>query len=399
MLGAFSDALLGVEDFINRVSNASGFKAKFKVAFTGIKGAAQDVWDEFADLITGTSQAKPLKLKSGKIIEWEAPAAGLAKQIQEGIKSTDWASVGKTIGDNITSKVKITAEFLGTMLDAAYSWVDAHSEQIGGLGLKLLLELVAKMTDPEFWRENWKLILAVAISVFPAGKIGTLGKSIGGWLARPLVQFFKTEIGRLPVVFRVILEAIGAGIKTFAVGAWNTIRTQFAKVPGLLRAAFRLSAVLAFWNGLKGIFNQIKSAVTDMANWIRDKVRQIPSFLQPVRAAFFTVLGPIQLIIAAIQRMIDWIGRIPSPGDVLGGIKSTLGKFAPEIATGGTISRTGLAVVHRGETVTPAGVVNRGGASSGSSGPGQFALVWAGPDFIRWMREQDRRSRMGGSLA
>jgi len=38
-------------------------------------------------------------------------------------------------------------------------------------------------------------------------------------------------------------------------------------------------------------------------------------------------------------------------------------------------------------------------ASSGSSGPGQFALVWAGPDFFRWMEEEQRRQRRGGRLA
>jgi hypothetical protein len=54
----------------------------------------------------------------------------------------------------------------------------------------------------------------------------------------------------------------------------------------------------------------------------------------------------------------------------------------PQLATGGTIARSGVAVVHRGESVIPARV-NRAGSSAGW----QLALVAIGPDLARELQK------------
>jgi hypothetical protein len=118
-----------------------------------------------------------------------------------------------------------------------------------------------------------------------------------------------------------------------------------------------------------------------------------------VRAKIMSLAAPVLTIIGHIRDLIGWISRIPNlpftggaGSDLFGGTSDRGGaRGAPRLASGGDISRTGLAMVHRGERVVPAGVVNRGG------GGGEFALVWAGPDFMRWMREEERRQRRGGA--
>ena len=385
-----SNVMPTLENFIDRISKAEGFKAKFKVAFVGIKSAAQDVWDEFSDLITGTSQMKPLKLKSGKILEWEAPAAGLADQIQQGIKDVDWAKVGKTIGENVSSKIQVTTEWLNTALEKATAWVDSNSGKIAEVGAKIALQVVSTLLDPVFWAKNWDLILLLIASRFPGGKLlAKLGGRLGGALMRPFFETVGKQLGRLPGVFQRGLSAAAAAVARFAQGAWNIISTQFGKIPSLLRRAFRVTAILA-------AFEAVKNAVGTAVDFIRRQLNRIPGFTTAVTNSFLAVKAAVNLVVGAIQTLIDWIGRIPSPSSWIpergGGVP-----FIPGIASGGDIARGGLAMVHQGERVMPAKVVNRGGNGS-SSGGGLRYVVLANQEVVNMLRDLDsqERRRSGG---
>lgn len=391
---AIEDTLDTFNKFIDRFSRAQGFKARLNIVWLGVSGAVSDLFAKLRKEMLGGREL--LKLPGGKVLEW-SDTQGVIDKLRDAIEGADWAEIGATIGENISSRVKITAEFITNVLETANRVIDQNIDKFAALGAKMLLSIISKLMDPAFWKDNWKLILGIAISVFPLGRVGGLGAKVGRVFAAPLVRVFERIVNRLPTVLGLAALEMIRVLGKFAGFIGGRLKTMLLSIPGWIRVAFRLSFVLAFVAGVKSAFNQIRGAVERVVEFIRKQFARVPGFLQPVRVAFFGILGPIQLAIAAVQRLIDWIGRIPSPGDIVGGISGAIGKL-PGLASGGDIARSGVAVVHRGERVLPARVVNRGGAAA-AGGPGQFALIWAGPDFFRWMDEQQARRRRKGYLA
>ncbi len=97
--------------------------------------------------------------------------------------------------------------------------------------------------------------------------------------------------------------------------------------------------------------------------------------------------GIIRPILAALWALINKVagalGRIGGAiGKVGGFVGKTIGKI-PGFRHGGVMPHTGLALLHRGETVIPSGA-----ASAGSSISGDIILQVDGREFARIARDQ-----------
>lgn len=102
--------------------------------------------------------------------------------------------------------------------------------------------------------------------------------------------------------FRAIVAAAWSGIKAAASATWSWLKTKvFAPLAAAYRAASAAAGtaaglIAAAWNGLK-------SAMASVWHWLQSNV------FGPLKSAFDAVVG-------AVQKVIDWIGKIKIPGPV-----------------------------------------------------------------------------------
>lgn len=156
---------------------------------------------------------------------------------------------------------------------------------------------------------------------------------------------------------------------------WQLLMLGLGAFPALVATVVKF--VIRNFDTLVAAFNKVRAVGVAAFN--------------AVKFAVMSFLSPIFTAINAVQTLIGWINKIPSipfggGGDP--GPGSTGGRF-PGAATGGDITRTGLALVHRGEHVTPARIANRGGGAALAGGGGSVQVIVLGGDrqAIRWFSD------------
>lgn len=356
VMPALTDAFGQIGDFFAKFGRAKGFTAKLRITWLGVSGVVNDLTEKIQAALFGGRHV--LKLPSGKIMEI-TQTQGLVDQIREGMRNADWAEIGRTIGENISSKVRITADFIENILTVASQFIDSHMDRFAALGAKMLLSIISKLLDPAFWKDNWKLILGIAIATFPITKVASIGAKFGMVFLRPLERLIPSGVGR------IIARAV------------DNLATQFMRFPPIVQEVFRRAATI------------IRAAVGRVIEWVKGRFGQLPGWMQKalrlgIWGTWATgVIHWVNIVIGWVKDLIGWISRIhmPSLPSVGGGVP-----FVPGIASGGDIARSGMAIVHRGERVLPARVVNRGGAGAAGGGQVQVIVVGGDQQAIQWLR-------------
>jgi minor tail protein len=143
-------------------------------------------------------------------------------------------------------------------------------------------------------------------------------KAVGAWFAGPFVNFF--------------------------VGAWHWIQQH--TVAAVLFIHAKIHAFMAFVNSIPGkIVAGFKATLTGVAEWVAGVYRSIMN----------GIIGVIDTALGFLNRdIISKVNAIP-------GVNVALIPLLPKLDVGGYVLRSGVAVVHKGETVTPAG---RGGVTA-----------------------------------
>lgn len=360
LLPVVSEVVGRFSDFLARLSAAKGFKARLRIVWLGVSTAVKELYDALRDAMFGSREA--LKLPSGQIIEW-TETQGLVDRLGEALRGVDWATVGATIGRNISTKVKVTAEFIGRILETAHRFVDSHINEFAELGAKMLLAILTKLTDPGFWRENWRLVGAIAIAVFPIGRFFALGGRLAAALVRPVLRLvpnaFKTAAG-------LAVRAMGP-IVSFIVGRFQA---ALARIPGWLRAAFKVSIVVSAVEAIRNALNRLGDAVRNTVDRIREIWSRVPGIIRTAVSAFAPIIGQLQTVwgwirsvIGAIDSLASKIRSLPSLPDI------TPGFNVPFVGHDGGVvpgrrGQTVPALLKAGETVLPTHKGSMGGASA-----------------------------------
>lgn len=179
------------------------------------------------------------------------------------------------------------------------------------------------------------------------------------------VAAFKAVWAGLQPVFRFIGAAFEK-VKAVATTVVNGIRTVWNGLVGFISSmAARISGLVG---GIVRAFNSIKDAASAVYSWVRSKFQAIVDFIRDVAHDMGVLAGRIvDAVKAPINAVIRaWnsfkfptfsIPKVSTPlGDIGGG---SWGGWhlphIPELDTGGFIRRTGIALVHQGETVVPKG--------------------------------------------
>jgi hypothetical protein len=229
---------------------------------------------------------------------------------------------------------------------------------------------------------NWPLLLAIIMG--PIGlaalaiaknwdKIKAGAKAVWDWVSH-----------NWPLLLAILTGPIGAAvllivrnwdtIKNAIRAVWDWIRTAFGKVYEWITAPFRRGA------------DAIRSALGAVWDWLRGLPGRLGDIFGRVQSL---LASPFQNAANTIRRLADEIvgfitgipGRIAGAlGKIGGGIKGALSHIPgvssiPGLATGGYITREGLAYLHAGETVVPKlptqtyGATVTRAATVGSTGP------------------------------
>lgn len=185
-----------------------------------------------------------------------------------------------------------------------------------------------------------KPILIVAIAAIGVAIVMAMGP---GTVAILAILGLITVIGYLKDHWSEISDAI--------VGKLTWLKDQFFNLVGGLRdwLAENWKTIVAVALGIlfpgvgAGLFLLV-THFTEVKDRLGDILNTLVGFFEN---AFDLMLRPIQWVIDRIYQLIEAIGRIPSPGDILGGLGDLVGNI-PGFQTGGFIPSARLALVGEG---------------------------------------------------
>jgi TP901 family phage tail tape measure protein len=258
-----------------------------------------------------------------------------------------------------------TAESAGFKLRQALVELQVVMIQLGDIILPVLVSVVGFIQDN--WEPAWKKLSETVTNAWDA--VRPFAVAIGNVLLPLFETMWHTIQDRiLPVLERIkpLLIIIGAAIVLFA----TTILVQFALV--VTAVGFVIDKFLDLVGFIRDkVVEPVVNFLGRIVDFVLDKLRPIWDVIRDAAsAAFRAILTPIQWVIDKIQTLIgwiqnavEWLGRLLSEGGAGSKVGSDTGRpgfntnpIIPEGATGGFVARSGLAVIHKGETLVPAGM-------------------------------------------
>jgi len=389
-------------------------------------GKGNDIFNQTTEVITDMSVALGTDLNSAAIQVGKAlqdPTVGLTALRRVGVSFTEQQSemIQKLFesGERLKAQKIILHELTTEFGGSAEAQATASAKL--GVAFGNLAEVVGELVAPVFQ------FLAEAL--------------------HDLVKFLQSEAG--PVFEKVmdwfrgvwesiqpVAEVVGAILLPLFERAWHAIRDRLIPALEKFEPVFKLIglAVITFATILGAqiaiaivvishvidIIGKILDAFMKVVSWVRENlaepivgaIQKVIDWLQRAAefvgekfgAAWQAIKGPVLAVIAAIggairtligwvQNLIDLLTALP---ELLGSIGSdfTPPRGAPHLnppqaQTGGFVARSGLAVIHRGENIVPAGM---GGVNITING-------WVGNDQQLARKIRDELNKLGGRNA
>jgi hypothetical protein len=240
-----------------------------------------------------------------------------------------------------------------------------------------------------------------------AGAIATGVATAAQWLWN--AAFAASGIGLIVIGVAALIAGIIylATQTTFFQDLWTAV-WNFLKEPVQATVDFVVGYVTFMWNFWTSVIGAIKDFFVDAFKFAINAVAGYFEFIWSLPGRFWSVFKSIgdavwQPLKYAFN-MVAWawnntVGRlsftIPSWVPGIGGNGFSMPRL-PMLATGGDIVRTGMAVVHKGERIVPAGHVGtQGGDSSGITI--ELNLLGAPAELRRWIQKNTRAFGGGGS--
>lgn len=187
-------------------------------------------------------------------------------------------------------------------------------------------------------------------------RIGDFVGKIAGWVKDRFLSAWQAVRGPVLATLHAIEAALGAVVRSVAravgwvkdrlLGAWQTIKGPVTAVIGFIAA--RVGTIV----------NWVQRAYT----WIKDKLVAAWNAVKAPAVAVWNAIktaasAALNVIITMLNGVIHGINGVLNGLDVISGPTINYGEIPsiPHVDTGGWVARSGLAVIHKGETVTPGG--------------------------------------------
>lgn len=233
-----------------------------------LPGMAKQFWDQLnKDLFAGGQVVRvpvtvhPHVQRGGGSTELAGagifPGSGF---IEQGLKLG--RALGNGILDALGKSFKSASSFgkmIGDFITTAVTWIvtGGGAARITSAGLQILNAFLNVFFDPSFWLQNWKVILNLAITLFPYDKFfvipGRILEALGlsGVASRIIDRLF----GPLIHYVKDLPTIIGSGILDFGKVVENAIVNSPGPLAGLRRLGGRLS---------DGFFHLLSTLVVDV---------------------------------------------------------------------------------------------------------------------------------------
>lgn len=258
-------------------------------------------------------------------------------------------------------------------------------EQVGGALVPVLMELAPILTKVAgFLADNIGWILPLV------GYIGTLVAALKAWNfiqatlnitmeANPVGAIILGVTALIAVVILVVKH--WDSIKRAIMATFDWVKRNWPLLLAILTGPFGLAvlAIVRNWETIKrvvsGVLDAIRDAVTTAVRWIVDRFQGLTDFVRGIPGKIADALsGIFRLVTDPFRRAFDaiagfWnrtVGKLAFevPGWVPGiGGKGFDVPDIPRLASGGTVMRSGLAVVHAGEQFSGVGRTWGGGST------------------------------------
>lgn len=349
------------------------------------------------DILPTTTHVDDLRAKY-KALGEAIPPADLA-QARMSDKQATAAAALQTVTDKVGGQAQAYSNTAAGGLATFHASIDNLMESLGTLLLPAIEDVTKAVSDfSEFLTKHKTIAAALTVTVGglaiglvalrvaeTAAAVATAGATAAMWLfdaamdANPLGLLV---IGIVGVVGA--FEALHVKLSTvqkFLSGVWQTVKTDitkpFTSIATLAGDAFGLVEKLtgAFNNIQNQIRNTVSGLVDDVAGFFEKLPARIIGAAESLGSSFVSGIGKglsslgatlVRLIKVPINAIIDaWnsIGasfnlpsiNLPIIGKIGGGHVSFEVPQIPHLDIGGAIMQSGIAVVHRGEHVIPAG--------------------------------------------
>jgi TP901 family phage tail tape measure protein len=254
-----------------------------------------------------------------------------------------------------------TAESAGFKLRQALAELQVVMIQLGDIIIPVLVSVVGFIQDN--WEPAWKKLSETVTNAWDA--VRPFAAAIGNVLLPLFETMWHTVRDRiLPVLERIkpLLIVIGAAVVLFA----TVILAQFALV--VTAVGFVIDKFLDLVGFIRDkVVEPVVNFLGRIVDFVLDKLRPIWDVVRDAAVtAFRAILTPIQWVIDKVETLIGWIekaiGWLGKLGSSAGAVQTPEGAPAiaphinpPQAASGGFVARSGLAVIHAGETISPSG--------------------------------------------
>lgn len=252
-------------------------------------------------------------------------------------------------------------------------------EQTGEMLLPSLMKLVGVLREVvDFTQRNHRVIVPlVAILGGAATVIYAIVLATKAWTAVQIALNIAMSLNPLGLIIIAIVAVIAvivilwmksAAFRNFFINAWRAIWGFLKGIGAWFAGPFKQFFVNA-WNGAILALRKMNTFIINTFNSVVNFVKSLPGRIAAgARGMWNGIVAAFKAAVNTLIRLWNNFSLTLGGGTVLGvSIPSiTLGTpDLPYLDTGGSVLRTGLAVVHRGEEVTPAAVVSRRGGEGG----------------------------------
>jgi hypothetical protein len=314
------------------------------------------------------------------------------KQIEKLVANNDLMGAQKIILGELSSQFAGSAEAQATASGKVSVAFENLAETIGGLlapAITVLAEglqvVIAFLQDeaPAAWKAFVQAIQPV-IDVIGSTLIplfNTAWNAIKNQLLpalKDLLPIFKLIGGAVLVMAGIMLAQVALVVTaiSFVIDIIGEIVKAFMKVVDWVKGNLAEPIV--------GALQKVGDFIVKVAEFVKDKFLGAWNAIKaPVLAGIASIAAAVQTLVGWIQSAVEWLGRLTGGlGDNLAreAIDAGLGDVirVPGAATGGFVARSGLAMIHQGEHIIPAG---------GGMG-GDIVLQIDGQTFARITRDQ-----------
>jgi Flp pilus assembly pilin Flp len=287
ILGKGVDA---VGNFVGKLSAAKGFKAKFKIVWTGIKDAVSALIDTFDKyFISGFTT-----YSGGGI---GRSVATFHQGLLQQFRMLDWGEVGQKILDGIVQGMKDVATIaarLVSIIQSAMAQIDwsAMATVIAPGFVVLIGTALSLALDPAFWIEHWELALAIGVAAF-SGAIGKMAgklalmvvaplKGVGGRMVLAIAEGIESFSPRLASAFitavTFAMKAVAAAVVAIGKTIDDAFSAMWKRIGSLTKELLQAGLVLAIIAALKDMAAAVARGAVAVLAAIQDLAKKIPEF-------------------------------------------------------------------------------------------------------------------------